>query len=426
MAVERTSHGIVATVPARRTQQTLGWIVGFLLPLYVLDESVALKAIVSPLIGASCLTLLLPSRFNTTAGSDLWRLLALGFVLAYLSSLFASVLGAGVGVNAFYPLIFIALCLRVPFATDRIAQGLFVSLVGLVLFGWMRFITGEGGELAEHALGYWGIKYTESTRNSDALAPLMVICIALAAGKGRTALAALPAVRWCLRLSVFISLPALVLTFSRSAWLAAICFVLLNSWSSWRALLKSVIAISTAAIATLIIVSVVIPDQQDQAVDFIALAERFASIYNPKITSSNNERGRLIAYAINVGLEHPLLGAGYHRFNCCTSELGFRDLYSALHPENLFLHLFSEFGIFVGLFSFALLIVTTLYGLRSKSHAQRTAAKMLLAFLVWLQFNSELPSLFMWSVLGVLCSVALSRHESNILHETDAARVSIP
>lgn len=176
--------------------------------------------------------------------------------------------------------------------------------------------------------------------------------------------------------------------------------------------MKSAIAVTAAAAALFLVISVVVPDQKGEAANFAALGERFASIYDPKITSSNNERGQLLAYALNVGLEHPLLGAGYGRFNCCTSELGFRQLHSALHPENLFIHLLSEFGIFVGIFSLALFITVALHGLRSSFYAQRAAARMLLALMVWLQFNSELPSLFIWSVLGIVCSVVLSRPRS--------------
>lgn len=409
MATEVAWHDVGVATPARRTQQTLGWIVGLLLPLYLLDESVALKAMLSPLIGASCVALLLVSRFNTGAGSELWRLLALGLALSYPISLFGSVLGDGVGVNAFYPLLFLALCFRVPFATNRIVRGLCISLVGVVLFGWVRFITGEGGVPAEHALGYWGIKYTEATRNNDVLAPLMLSGIALATMKIRTTDTPVLFMRWGPWMSLVLALPALALSFSRSAWLAAICFLLLNSGFNWRTLLKSVIALFAAATVLLVVVNVIAPDLIGTAVDLVALTDRFLSIFDPKIESSNGERSRLLAYAISVGLEHPLLGVGSGRFDCCFAKLGFYGLRGSLHPENLFLHLFSELGFFVAFFSLTLLIIAGRYGLRSGHPAPHFAATTLMTFVVWLQFNSELPSLLVWAVLGIACSVSLSR-----------------
>lgn len=408
MATELVWDDAGASMPAPRIQQALGWIVGLLLPLYLLDESVANKGILSPVIGAACVTLLLPSRFNMAAGSALWRLLALGFVLSYIISLFASVLGVGVNINAFYPLLFLALCFRIPFATDCILRGLFISLLAIVLFGWVRFIAGEGGDLAEHALGYWGIKYTESTRNSDALAPLMVTCIAVVALTNRTTVTAIWPVHWFVWLSLFFAFPALLLTYSRGAWLAAICFTLLNGSSNWRAMLKSIIALASGVVALLFAVRL-IPDQMGEPIDLARLSERFVSILDPQIESSNRERGRLIEYAIRLGLENPFFGAGTGRFNCCVDELGFRDLLTALHPENLFLHLFSELGIVVGVFSFAILVVAGLRGLRSRCVGRRMAGSSIMAFVVWLHFNSELPSLFVWTVLGIACSVALSR-----------------
>lgn len=399
-------HG---AAPVRRTQQAMGWMVGLLLPLYLLDESVALKAMLSPLIGLSCVGLLIVSRSKLSAGNGMWRLLAVCFTMAYTSSLFVSILGAGVGVNAFYPLLFIALCFRAPFVLNGFLRGLFLGLLALVLFGWSRFITGEGGLPAEHMLGYWGIKYTAATRNGDALAPLMLTGITLAFIRPLSSGASSWFVRWILWISLTIALPALALTFARSAWIAAVCFLLLNSGFDWRRLMKSASAVCIAIFALYTVARFVAPDLIDKTIDPVALIERIQSIYNTNISSSNNERARLLSYAINLGINHPLFGVGSGGFECCIRELGYFDLMGSRHPENLFLHLFTEYGFLAAFFSFACLVVAGGHGLRSALPAARFAAATLISFVVWLQFNSELSSFFVWVVMGIACSVALRR-----------------
>lgn len=381
---------------------------GLLLPIYLLDESIELKTVLSPAIGGACLAWLLSSRFVRGMGSSTWRLLLLCFVVSYTISLAISAIAVGFTLNALYPLLFVGFCLRRPTVVRSFAFGLFVGLLGVALLGWYRFVTWEGGLISEHALGYWGVKYTESTRNSDALVPLLVSATAVALIQRRPT----GVLRALSLMALVIGLPALALTFARSAWLAAITFLLLCGSSNWRMLLRVALLAVFVGLALFVVVSSVAPSFVANALDLVALLERLQSVYDPSIESSNSERVRLLTYAAEVGLEHPLIGAGAGQFGCCVEKLGFPDLLGMRHPENLFMHLFSEFGVVPSLSALAVVIIASVRGLCAASSERRLAGAALAGLILWLQMNSELPSLFIWVLLGVIASVALYRPRS--------------
>lgn len=379
-------------------------LVGLLLACYLLDESVPLKVAISPLIGASALLWVMLSRFGSP-GSGLWRLLLLVFLLSCAASLASSALQTGVSVNAFYPLLFVGLAFRRPTGMSGFLSGLFLGMLGVTLFGWYRFVSGEGGLLSEHALGYWGLKYTQATRNSDALAPILLSGMALSG--------VLAGVQGARRVAIWagllLALPALALTFARSAWLAVILFLVLQAGSNLRTLLRLLALALLGGSALLVLVAVVAPDAFSDAIDLVALLERLQSIYDPEINSSNDERSRLLTYAFRLGLEHPILGAGAGQFNCCVAELGYRELIDNLHPENIYFHLWSEYGVVPATTALALHAMAALRGLRSRGAPEHMAGATLAALILWLQMNSELPSLLVWSLLGVATSLALRR-----------------
>lgn len=381
---------------------------GLLLPLYLFDESVALKAALSPAIPASVLFWILVSRFDGGVGSATWRLAIVALAVTFTGSVIASMLGEGVTINAFYPFLFIALCMRQPHGIRAFATALFAALLVVTLVGWYRFVTVTGGTVVEHGFGYWGIKYTASTRNSDALAPMLLSSMALVTLL-RLPAGAAPGRRLALWIALAVALPALALTFSRGAWIAVLLLLLSSSGTSWRVLVRMALLLAIAGTVLLALAAIVAPDTFSSAVDLVALLQRVQSIYDPEIQSSNDERARLLTYAVEVGLEHPLFGAGAARFNCCAAQLGFPELADNLHPENIFLHLFSEYGLLPAVSTFMILVMAAWRGLRSDRSAPRLAGAALAAFIVWLQLNSELPSLFIWSLLGVLCSVAVHR-----------------
>lgn len=108
---------------------------------------------------------------------------------------------------------------------------LFGVMTVLAAWGYYGFLTGEFGNPAEHALGYWGLHYTESTRNSDAL--YVVIGATLS---GAFTLFA-PSARWR-TVGVLPTLAmglAVALSLSRGAWLSlAIAWLVLLSLNRSR------------------------------------------------------------------------------------------------------------------------------------------------------------------------------------------------
>jgi O-antigen ligase len=182
---------------------------------------------------------------------------------------------------------------------------------------------------------------------------------------------------------------------------------LLGSRANWRVLLRTTLLIAVSGTVLLLLAALLMPEAFADAVNLVALLNRLESIYDPDIQSSNDERAQLLTYAVALGFEHPVFGAGAAQFNCCTADLGFPELAENLHPENIFLHLYSEYGLLPAVTAFLILGLAALHGLSQQGHHQRMAGAALISLIVWLQLNSELPSLFIWTVLGVLCSIAI-------------------
>lgn len=382
-------------------------LLGLLLPAYLLDESIAFKSIATPLLLAALAGLLLTSRYGSADRPPVARLGLFVFAAAYLSSVAVSALEHSPPINAAYPIVFAVLAIRRPAAIREFVVGFFAGTMLLVLLGWYRFVTGEGGTPSEHALGYWGIKYTLATRNSDALAPLLGMVGAVFVLSRRTAAGARQR-RFIGILALVLCVPALALTYSRSAWLAAAAFLVLAHHGDLRRLVKAALIVAVMGLGLLVAVNAFAPELVQSIADLAALAERLRSIYDPSVDSSNDERRRLLTYAVELGWSHPLAGAGIGQFNCCYGEFGYPDLKAALHPENLFFHLWAENGIACAL-GLVIAVASAALDRRPAPEASRLARAVLVTMVIWLQFNSELPSLLVWIVLGLAWSSATAR-----------------
>jgi hypothetical protein len=114
-----------------------------------------------------------------------------------------------------------------------------------------------------------------------------------------------------------------------------------------------------------------------------------------------------------LGLYDPITGVGPGQFGAYVCKLGYPELAGALHPENLFMHLFSENGIVSSISLLTVLVIAGRDGLRGTTAEQVIAGSAMGALILWLQMNSELPSLFIWVLLGVITSAALNRPVSD-------------
>ena len=382
----------------------LAFVAGLLVPTYLLDESIGIKQLTNALLAAVSAVFVLASSYDLRAGTPVLRAALIAFAFSFCLSTGLHGVQGTVPLNAIYPLIFAILVFRLPKNLSPVATGLFVSLVAVVLLGWYRFVFFVGGDAVEHALGYWGIKYTSATRNSDALAPMILLALSLGSIRfqpqvGRIA-RALP---W---VGLTLSAPAAVLSYSRSCWMSLAFFCTVLFWSRHgRGKLPGALAIVIAASASWFGVSFLVSEKT--LVD-LTLEDRLQSIFDTSVHSSNEQRIRLLEYGLQLGLDHPL-GVGPSQFHLYAEQYGFPDLVDCLHPENLPMHFFTEYGWAPAAFFVFYSLALIWHSRRFSTPKQQFGLAALVALFVWLQFNSELPSLLLWFVLGLICSMLMRK-----------------
>jgi O-antigen ligase len=214
--------------------------------------------------------------------------------------------------------------------------------------------------------------------------PLGLWCVETARG-WRRALAVI---------STLLQLAALLLTYSRIAWIAAtvslISYALLNK--HWKSLVVTGLAITIGVFA--------VP----------ALRNRSQSLTDPMSDASISERVTLVREALRVGWEHPLLGVGYGRGRVkdALRELR-RGTASAntpiLHTHNVYAELFAGTGM-LGLGTFLWLILTALFQ-SVRSVVQRESSQSALGV--------ALTSAWIAMIICGLGDVPLFHHETRIL-----------
>ncbi|MBM4297407.1 MAG: hypothetical protein FJ143_06660 [Deltaproteobacteria bacterium] len=171
--------------------------------------------------------------------------------------------------------------------------------------------------------------------------------------------------RWLAAVVCFGEVVALLLTYSRGAWLglsAAMVFFafITNRWKSFLAML-AVVAICLTG--------------------FPSLRERAFSVLRPLHDPALSDRLRIGHDAFRLGLEQPILGVGYgrgrlkdalrSRYNYTPSEHG-----PIWHTHNVYIELFAETGI-LGLGTFGWLMVSTLYRLLRSVLAEANSSRLL-------------------------------------------------
>jgi hypothetical protein len=233
--------------------------------------------------------------------------------------------------------------------------------------GWFRFVTGLGGLPTEHALNYWGIRYDIATRNGDALYLLI-------------ALSFLAAVPWrSVRLLIMaLTLPAAVLSYSRSAWVA-IVLLFSERRGFWRRI-----------IAAVLVLAVLLGYGYSES-----LYDRALSIFAPGQNASNAERLHLFAASLS---RISMLGVGAGNFG----GLNLTAIYFG-HAENFALTLVVESGIL------ALLAFATLWAWVLWNAPIRRAAVALSAYLM---LNSEIDNVVLWLVVGLFFHAAANAVEA--------------
>lgn len=382
------------------------------LPLYFLDDSLIPK---SPYLGV--VIALLAFRFIVQEYSirdiDITIFLAgILFLSSYCMSVVYSTYNGIPTINVVYPIIFFGILIAKP-AISLLPERVFVvSAFVVVLIGWIRYLTGNGGLPSEHALGYWGIKYDIATRNSDVLLPLIVACATIGAiarnarsnvlpSKVRSAIE-VPRVRFVIHLgAMLIALSAILLSQSRGTWLSAILMILLMFGKDLRSLSRFV-QLGIALVIGSTVALAMFPEVFEKLINVGNLLDRFSTIYTGGGGSSNSARWHLIQYSFELSARYPIFGVGLDGFNCCALKYGYVDILTTRHPENFYLHMMTGFGVVSAASITFLLFKSALLGFKSRVGYTHLLGGVLYSVLLYLQFNSEVPSLALWIVLGAI------------------------
>lgn len=268
--------------------------------------------------------------------------------------------------------------------------------------GYYAFLTGENGSAAEHALGYWGIHYTSSTRNGDAFFPLVGALVAgalaLAAhrlGRRRSALS------WGVAFGLFSI--AVILSQARGAWLAwagGFAAIAVHAARSRTLGWKPVVA----AVCVVLLLVASLPTQLTGPV-----AERAMSLFDEDQSSSNAERRTVYAIAMREVLAHPF-GVGKERFAEQLEDAGV----ATGSAENGYLQVAIQAG-WLGAIAFVLLVSTPFrFGIpaRRDPAAGDTAAFALgMGGATFLLFNVETTNVMCWLVMSLAAAWAWRSRE---------------
>jgi len=175
--------------------------------------------------------------------------------------------------------------------------------------------------------------------------------------------------RWLTALSCLGQILALLLTYSRGAWLgwSAAMFFFGVATRQWKCLMVTLVVAATCVAA--------LP----------SLRQRVVSVARPYSDLAIGERLQVLKGAIRLGMDHPILGVGYGRGRL-KQELrrSYQDEFSKdipiWHAHNVYAELLAETGL-LGLGAFIWLIVSTLQRLL-RSALARSSYERLVGFTI--------------------------------------------
>jgi len=298
-------------------------------------------------------------------------------------------------------------------ALDLCLAGLVVIGVFLALYGFYGFFTGKIGDAAKSALWgtyyqYFGIHYLNSTRNGDIHYVAIPLFLVLAVGSSRERSGM---VGFLLALVASLFLAGILLSFSRSAWVATLGAFLASHllchrprggsrrarslFRPWMLLLLGVLPVIGSAVLTFNVTNYFIGKVASVASSKLArnyLQERV----------SNGERLEILGATVDIIVSNPL-GVGPDNLRYVYPMHGIR----VNHPENSYLHILAENGAlaFVGF------LILVFYPIRvfhrvARRNARSWRAVALYAVSVYLAisylFNTEVFSLYCWVVHAVI------------------------
>lgn len=290
----------------------------------------------------------------------------------------------------------------------------------LTIYGLYGFLTGATGDPIEHAFMYFGVSYTEATRNGDMqylIVPFWCLVGALWSGYGIGA----SVLRRALACILLIGLTAaLIMSLVRGIWITiplTVLFggVLLRKWTS-----KAKVVFS--AVALLLILAIAggtvgdwLEDAGVPAARLMSRMHTIVTLQQPEFGGNSNEiRIQLITGSLILGVEHSPFGMGVGQLRYKIDEL---TGIPSNHAENTYLQVFAEqgwlsFGGLIGIWVLAIGPRLDI-SLDPADRFLRGTCRLLAVNLCMYSLINELTeSLWFWSVLAVCIAVNLRSMET--------------
>ena len=299
-----------------------------------------------------------------------------------------------VGLSSFYVFVYssvvIIVSLAMSFSKVRlkiILWLLFVVLTILTILGWVfrigildPSIVFEAAESSELLVGYWGIRYSPSTRNADYFYPLFAVLLA-------NILITKTTVR---NFVTLIFLGTVVLSLSRAGLISSILIGIVF-WKE-QGVIRGFINIVLPLLFVVFLgikAEIIGPETLDVIVDI------FNSILEVGSRFSNNDRKEILFYTLREIVLHPF-GTGIDNFHL--------PGLNTASAENAFFTVLLERGWVSGfLFMSVLLRMISI----EKIWKSKVALTMMITA-IYLTFNYELNNLSMSVMLGVIFSMRKS------------------
>lgn len=315
-------------------------------------------------------------------------------------------------------------------ASDRrtldVALGcLLLTSIAVLAYGAYGYFTGNIGDPVEHTLGYFGVTYTQSTRNSDMLYIQTLIwllfALLLTSPKGTRKHPLLTLLLVALLIS---SVAAVIMSLVRGTWVT----VILVLGSLWLSIRKHVPVLSVGkglwwalALAAVAGIMLLLPEDP-----FRLVAARWESLFRLSDEGGNSNAARiaLTSKVLQIIVAHPITGVGVGNLRFHLADFAFG---SVNHAENVYLQLLTEQGV-LGFIAFLGLLLWTsrgLYqGLRRVTSATEAAPFLALLGITinWAAygvFNNLVDNVWFWSVFGL--AAAVSNQIENCLIEAKSS-----
>lgn len=282
------------------------------------------------------------------------------------------------------------------------------SGVILGLYGYYGYITGKVGVEAESSwwssMKYWGIHYTEATRNGDVhyiVFPLIALIV----------LEKKKIYHWIL---IMVLGSAVLLSMARNTWLCMIVVLLVQILLGKN--IKKVVKYILVGIGGFIIAIILL--QYFGMLDYFV--QKVLSIFNrgTGVANSNSERLNIIAVTLKTIVKNPL-GVGANQMYKYYNEAGLM----LNHAENTYLNITAELGLIAAI-SYSYLVINPFKQVITKYKKDRAISMeeryVLLASLymaLTLLFNTETLNCYMWIIIALHWFIMANRRNNNDLLE---------